>query len=132
MKTNAKESVVAIAHLVPLIMALAVVVTAFSGAGVDAKPSEDSAIQAPTVALTVAAMLILNAVNGDAGWRRIRVAFIGVGSVLTAWFWLAHDAAVHPADFSLLFGFGLFGIVALIAAVLIVAFVLLADFTASK
>ena len=62
-------------------------------------PTASAGVYAPIIALSVASIILLEAANSDAkGFRRLPTAFIGLGSMASAYMWMADAADTHPAD----------------------------------
>ena len=60
-------------------------------------PTGGAGISAPIIALCTAAVLLSQALgNGGMQFRRIPSIFIGIGSVASAYFWIAAEAGAHP------------------------------------
>lgn len=62
-------------------------------------PTADAGFYAPVVALTVAAMILTQAVQtGGLRIRPIPGIFIGIGSMASAYLWIADEASTHPSN----------------------------------
>ena len=66
-------------------------------------PTGGAGLFAPVVAICVAAMVLAEAVNaGGLQLRRIPGIFIAVGSMASAYLWMAAESGTHPRDPALL------------------------------
>ena len=69
----------------------------------DEVPTGNAGVFAPMVALFTAAIIFAEAVNGRALQpRRIPSFCIGIGSMASAYLWIAGEAGIHPANPTLL------------------------------
>ena len=87
-------------------------------------PTAGAGTSAPIIALCTAAVLLSQAVGrGGMRFRRMPSIFIGIGSVASAYLWMASEARVHPFDPQLPL---ILGILLLLAAFATIAVPLLA------
>ena len=71
----------------------------FLNAPTDQDPTGSAGPFAPIVALCVAAMILAESVNGGGlQIRRMPSIFIGLGSVGSAYLWMAAESDAHPLD----------------------------------
>ena len=71
----------------------------FLNAPTDQDPTGSAGPFAPIVALCVAAMILAEAVKGGGlQIRRIPSVFIGLGSMGSAYLWMAAESGTHPLD----------------------------------
>ncbi len=62
-------------------------------------PTGGAGVSAPVIALCTAAVLLSQAVgSGGMRFRRMPSIFIAIGSVTSAYLWMAAEARVHPFD----------------------------------
>ena len=62
-------------------------------------PTGDAGLYAPVVALSVAAMILTQAVqSGGLRSRPVPGIFIGLGSMASAYLWIADEAGAHPLN----------------------------------
>ena len=62
-------------------------------------PTGNAGLFAPVIALCTAAVVLTQAVKaGGLKFQRIPSIFIGVGSMASAYLWIAAEARAHPAD----------------------------------
>ena len=68
----------------------------------DEDPAREAGLFAPVVALCVAAMILAESTKaGGLQVRRVPGIFIGLGSMASAYLWMAEASDVHPRDFEL-------------------------------
>ena len=78
-------------------------VTALTAVATPENPAGVAGLYAPLIALSVASMFLVEAF-GVGIWpsRRWRGAIVGIGSLASAYLWIADEAGVHPRDPNLL------------------------------
>ena len=65
----------------------------------DENPTGDAGLSAPVVALCTAALILSQAMSaGGLQIRRLPSIGIGLGSVASAYLWMADEAGTHPLD----------------------------------
>jgi hypothetical protein len=89
----------------------------------DEDPTGGAGLLAPVVALCVAAMILTEAIKaGGLKIRRIPGIFIGLGSIGSAYLWMAAESNAHPLDHELPLGLAiLFAMAAFTLAVSLTA-----------
>ena len=101
-------------------------ITAMTTAATENNPAGVAGLYAPLIALSVASMFFVEAF-GVGIWpsRRWRGAIVGVGSLASAYLWIADEAGIHPRDPKLLLDLSLVWIAAsIISSTLILAVIL--------
>ncbi len=83
-------------------------------------PTGGAGVSAPIIALCVAAVLLSQALSsGGMRLRRVPSIFIGIGSVASAYLWIAAEARVHPSDPQLPLILGILLLVAAFATIVV-------------
>lgn len=105
-------------YSIATVIAIAAFLAPLLTAPSDENPTGGAGLFAPVVALCTAAIVLAEAVNAKRfQFRRIPSMFIGIGSMATAYLWMAAEADVHPANPTLLGAISLLWIVAALATV---------------
>ena len=90
-------------HWVIAIIAVATFTAALLTSPTNENPTGNPGLFAPIVALCTAAMILTQAVNGKGvKIQRFPGILIGIGSLASAYLWMAAEANIHPADPELL------------------------------
>ena len=120
-----KASAIAL-YCVACTVATVAFITAMTSEMTQDNPSGEAGLYAPLVALSVAVLFLVEAF--DVGvWpsRRLRIVAVGLGSLASAYLWIADEAGVHPSDPKLIVDLLVVWIaVAVVASTLILAVIL--------
>ena len=110
------------------IVALAAFVTALRSDITTENPAGEAGLYSPLIALSVAVLFFAENFVLDA-WlpRRVRGTFVGVGSLASAYLWIADEAGIHPINLKLLADLSFVWIAAAIVVSIFMAAVFLRD-----
>lgn len=107
-------------YSIAALIAFAAFLVPLTTAPTDDDPTGGAGSFAPVIALCTAAILLAEAVNAKGQqFRRIPSVFIGIGSMASAYLWIAAEAGVHPANPALLGAISLLWVVAALVTVAI-------------
>ena len=96
---KAPETILNRSSGVAAVAALIAFMVPFLIAPTDQDPTGGAGLSAPVVALCVAAMILTEAIKaGRLQIRRIPGIFIGLGSIGSAYLWMAAESNAHPLD----------------------------------
>ena len=122
-----KASAIAL-YCVACTVAAVALFTAMTVEGTQDNPSGEAGLYAPLVAFSVAVLFLIEVF--DVGvWpsRRLRIAAVSLGSLASAYLWLADEAGVHPSDTKLIIDLSVVWIVAAVAASTLILVIILSN-----